>query len=156
MNNFYCAKYAQLCQFYPIYGFRSNFDRLGFATSLIRAFAFQWSNELVDLSEVTDKYEKQIRAKFPSSQLTSSQVREHLLIDSFDSLKAAGDWEQAIEFCDQLIDYYKYVKIDFERLADILVSDRVFKFCILALKPIQTCRQCYPGKSVVCFLEART
>ena len=54
--------------------------------------------------------------------ISSSTLKEALLLDALKYLKAGGDWKRAIEVCDQLIVFYRDVTANFNSLSAILVS----------------------------------
>lgn len=54
--------------------------------------------------------------------ISSSALKEALLLDALKYLKAGGDWKRAIEVCDQLTVFYRDVTADLANLSAILVS----------------------------------
>uniref|UniRef100_A0A0X3PQ60 Dedicator of cytokinesis protein 1 n=1 Tax=Schistocephalus solidus TaxID=70667 RepID=A0A0X3PQ60_SCHSO len=77
---------------------------------------FKWSDFPVEVSELSAEYAK-------SAELSSSALREHLLLRSLDFLQSGGDWEEAIRVCGQLAEFYKMERADFARLSHILARE---------------------------------
>ncbi|KAL5966603.1 Dedicator of cytokinesi protein 1 [Taenia solium] len=74
---------------------------------------YSWSSNSVDISEVSDRYAD-------LGNISSSALKEALLLDALKYLKAGGDWKRAIEVCDQLTVFYRDVTADLANLSAIL------------------------------------
>ncbi|KAL5110864.1 Dedicator of cytokinesi protein 5 [Taenia crassiceps] len=74
---------------------------------------YSWSSNSVDISEVSDRYAD-------LGNISSSALKEALLLDALKYLKAGGDWKRAIEVCDQLAVFYRDVTADLANLSAIL------------------------------------
>ncbi|VDK39284.1 unnamed protein product [Taenia asiatica] len=74
---------------------------------------YSWSSNSVDISEVSDRYAD-------LGNISSSALKEALLLDALKYLKAGGDWKRAIEVCDQLTVFYRDVTADLTNLSAIL------------------------------------
>nr|CDS17481.1 dedicator of cytokinesis protein 1 [Echinococcus granulosus] len=72
-----------------------------------------WSSNSVDISEVSDRYAD-------LGIISSSALKEALLLDALKYLKAGGDWKRAIDVCDQLTVFYRDVTADLVSLGAIL------------------------------------
>lgn len=59
---------------------------------------------------------------------SSRELRERLLLDSFEYLKQGTDWEHAIDISNKLIHLYRDIMPNYERLSEILVSFIFFTF----------------------------
>ncbi|KAM7538321.1 hypothetical protein Aperf_G00000069012 [Anoplocephala perfoliata] len=76
---------------------------------------YSWSSNPVDISEVSEHY-------VHLGNISSSAVKEALLLDALKYLKDGGDWKRAIEVCDQLIVFYRDVTADLANLSKILAE----------------------------------
>ncbi|VDM33755.1 unnamed protein product [Hydatigera taeniaeformis] len=74
---------------------------------------YSWSSNSVDISEVSGRYAD-------LGNISSSALKEALLLDALKYLKAGGDWKRAIEVCDQLTVFYRDVTADLASLSAIL------------------------------------
>ncbi|CDS42524.1 dedicator of cytokinesis protein 1 [Echinococcus multilocularis] len=72
-----------------------------------------WSSNSVDISEVSDRYAD-------LGIISSSALKEALLLDALKYLKVGGDWRRAIDVCDQLTVFYRDVTADLVSLSAIL------------------------------------
>ncbi|KAL7064371.1 hypothetical protein AAHC03_05641 [Spirometra sp. Aus1] len=77
---------------------------------------FKWSDFPVEVGELSAEYAQ-------SAELSSSALREQLLLRSLDFLQSGGDWEEAIRVCGQLAEFYKKERADFSRLSNILARE---------------------------------
>ncbi|VUZ48677.1 unnamed protein product [Hymenolepis diminuta] len=76
---------------------------------------YNWSSNPVDISEVSDRYAQ-------LGSVSSSTLKEALLLDALKYLKEGGDWKRAIEVCDQLIVFYRDVTANLASLSKILTE----------------------------------
>ncbi|CAH8849974.1 unnamed protein product [Trichobilharzia szidati] len=90
----------------------SNKTERGYTLELISE-NYSWDETSVDVSDVSPHYVQY-------GQNSSRELRERLLLDSFEYLKQGTDWEHAIEISNKLVHLYRDVMPNYERLSEIL------------------------------------
>ncbi|CAH8499894.1 unnamed protein product [Schistosoma turkestanicum] len=90
----------------------SNKTERGYTLELISE-NYSWDETSVDVSDVSPHY-----VQYGKS--SSRELRERLLLDSFEYLKQGTDWEHAIDISNKLIHLYRDIMPNYERLSEIL------------------------------------
>uniref|UniRef100_A0A5K3F7F3 DOCKER domain-containing protein n=2 Tax=Mesocestoides corti TaxID=53468 RepID=A0A5K3F7F3_MESCO len=98
---------------------------------------YNWSSNPVDINEVSARYAN-------LGSVSSSTLKEALLLDALKYLKLGGDWKRAIEVCDQLIVFYRDVTANFTSLSSILSEQsQLYASFIGGEAPNQCCYKYY-------------
>ncbi|CAH8539220.1 unnamed protein product [Schistosoma intercalatum] len=90
----------------------SNQTERGYTLELISE-NYSWDETSVDVDDVSPHY-----VQYGKS--SSRELRERLLLDSFEYLKQGTDWEHAIDVSNKLIHLYRDIMPNYEHLSEIL------------------------------------
>ncbi|XP_018651317.1 putative dedicator of cytokinesis protein 1 (DOCK1) [Schistosoma mansoni] len=95
----------------------SNKTERGYTLELISE-NYSWDETSVDVDDVSPHY-----VQYGKS--SSRELRERLLLDSFEYLKQGTDWEHAIDISNKLIHLYRDIMPNYERLSEILKEQAI-------------------------------